>query len=167
MVERLSQPRPPTRPLSSRDMWVKLLRLLLLLACWAALAAYFVALYRLTLTPVAGTGDLTTGNTDPGASIELYLDHPDPLAAVWQLGGNLLLCAPMGLLLPVVTWSLRGPLRVAAAAAILMTLVELAQAVVVQGRAFDVDDLILNVIGATLAYIALGRRLTRWIRPSL
>ncbi|MGH3343318.1 MAG: VanZ family protein [Carbonactinosporaceae bacterium] len=165
MVDRMSGPRPPT-PLASRDVWVKALRLLLLLACWAALAAYLVVLYRMTLTPVAGTDGLTPGNTDPGASIELYLDHFDPVSAALQIGGNLLLCAPLGLLLPVVTWSLRGPLRLAAAVAILMTVVELAQGFLVPGRAFDVDDLILNVIGATLAYLVLGRRLSRGIRPS-
>jgi glycopeptide antibiotics resistance protein len=42
-----------------------------------------------------------------------------------------------------------------------MLLVELAQGAVVTGRAFDIDDVILNTTGALAGYLLLGRRLGR------
>jgi VanZ family protein len=41
---------------------------------------------------------------------------------------------------------------------VVMALVELAQGAVVQGRAFDLDDVILNTAGALLGHLLLGRR---------
>jgi len=42
-----------------------------------------------------------------------------------------------------------------------MLLVEFAQGALVTGRAFDVDDVILNTSGALIGYLLLGRRLSR------
>jgi hypothetical protein len=48
---------------------------------------------------------------------------------------------------------------------VVMALVELAQGAIVAGRAFDVDDVILNTTGALIGYVLLGRRLGRaWRR---
>ena len=46
-----------------------------------------------------------------------------------------------------------------------MTLVELIQGALVTGRAFDVDDVILNTAGALLGYLLLGRRMSRAVHP--
>jgi hypothetical protein len=48
---------------------------------------------------------------------------------------------------------------------VLIILVELVQGAIVAGRAFDVDDVILNTTGALIGYVLLGRRLGRaWRR---
>ena len=68
---------------------------------------------------------------------------------------------PFGLLLPVLAPGARGLLRVPALTALMMLLVELVQGALVTGRAFDIDDVILNTAGALLGYLLLGRRLGR------
>lgn len=99
-----------------------------------------------------------------------------PLRAVWralegkpvttgmweQMGGNLLLLAPLGVLLPLLTGA-RPPLwratLLAASASLALELLQLA------GRfgIADIDDLLLNTTGAVLAYAALrGAELSRW-----
>lgn len=45
--------------------------------------------------------------------------------------------------------------------AAVMLLVEFAQGALVTGRAFDIDDVILNTTGALIGYLILGRRVGR------
>ncbi|BFO18950.1 hypothetical protein SHKM778_53380 [Streptomyces sp. KM77-8] len=68
---------------------------------------------------------------------------------------------PFGVLAPVVAPRTRGFLQVLLLTAVVMLLVEFAQGALVTGRAFDVDDIILNTSGALLGYLLLGRRLSR------
>jgi glycopeptide antibiotics resistance protein len=82
-----------------------------------------------------------------------------------QLGGNVALGVPFGLLLPVLAPRTRRLVRVTAITAAVMILVELLQGTLVTGRAFDVDDVILNSAGAFLGYLILGRRLGRAVHP--
>lgn len=130
-----------------------------------ALVAFALVLARVTFTPQPDSQDLVTGNTDPGDSIRSYLDRPEVRDAVRQIGGNLVLCAPLGVLLPVVTARLRGPLRILLTVGGLMLVVEAVQGLFVVGRAFDIDDVILNATGAFLAYIFLGRHLAARVHP--
>jgi glycopeptide antibiotics resistance protein len=51
--------------------------------------------------------------------------------------------------------------RVVVLTGLVMALVELAQGSIVEGRAFDVDDVILNTTGALIGYLLLGRRIGR------
>jgi glycopeptide antibiotics resistance protein len=67
-------------------------------------------------------------------------------------------------LLPVVSTRLRGPLRLALVGALLSLAIETVQGAVVLGRAFDVDDVILNTAGVVLAYLLVGRRVSRLVR---
>lgn len=46
-----------------------------------------------------------------------------------------------------------------------MLLVELIQGALVTGRAFDIDDVLLNTTGALLGYALVGRRLGRAVYP--
>ena len=118
--------------------------------------------FRLTLTPIQDNGQ-AGGNTDPGRSLRFYLDRPIK-EAVLQMGGNLLLLAPLGVLLPIVWVSLRGPIRLALLSGMFSLAIEAVQGTVVIGRAFDVDDVILNVVGVVLAYLFLGRKLSKSLR---
>jgi glycopeptide antibiotics resistance protein len=54
---------------------------------------------------------------------------------------------------------------VIALTAVVMMLVELVQGAMVTGRAFDIDDVLLNVTGAMAGYLLLGRRMGRAVHP--
>ncbi|MDQ1050520.1 VanZ family protein [Streptomyces sp. V4I2] len=137
------------------------LRLLAMLCAFAVMVAFAVVLARLTLEPSPASEALTHTNMRPGRSLRAYLDQPALRDAVKQIGGNLLLGVPFGVLVPVVAPRTRGMLRVLLLTATVMLLVECAQGALVNGRAFDIDDVILNTTGALVGYLLLGRRLSR------
>lgn len=136
-----------------------------MLAAFIGTVLFSVVLARLTLEPSAASVDLVHSNVRPGHSINAYLDGASTLEAVRQLGGNLLLGLPFGVLLPVLMPPARGLLRVAVVTVCLMTLVELIQGALVTGRVFDIDDVILNTAGSLLGYLLIGRRLGRAVHP--
>ncbi|MFE4262074.1 VanZ family protein [Streptomyces sp. NPDC056883] len=140
-------------------------RALAMVAAFVGTVLFSVVLARLTLEPSAASVDLVHSNVRPGHSISAYLDGASTAQAVRQLGGNLLLGLPFGVLLPVLMPPARGLLRVAAVTVCLMTLVELIQGALVTGRVFDIDDVILNTTGALLGYLLIGRRLGRAVHP--
>ncbi|MER8220284.1 VanZ family protein [Streptomyces sp. NPDC094143] len=137
------------------------LRLLATLCAFAFMVAFAVVLARLTLQPSPASEALTHTNLRPGDSLRAYLDQPALRDAVKQIGGNILLGVPFGVLVPVVAPRTRGILRVLLLTALVMLLVEFAQGALVTGRAFDIDDVILNTTGALIGYLLLGRRLSR------
>ena len=136
-----------------------------MLFAFAAMVAFAAVLARLTLQPSPASEALTHTNLRPGNSLRAYLDQPAIRDTVKQLGGNVLLGVPFGLLLPVVIPKARGILRVLFITALVMLLVELVQGAVITGRAFDIDDVILNTTGALLGYLILGRRMGRAVHP--
>lgn len=140
-------------------------RALAMVAAFVGTVLFSVVLARLTLEPSAASVALVHSNVRPGHSINAYLDGASTAEVVRQLGGNLLLGLPFGVLLPVLMPPARGLLRVAAVTVCLMTLVELIQGALVTGRVFDIDDVILNTTGALLGYLLIGRRLGRAVHP--
>jgi glycopeptide antibiotics resistance protein len=139
------------------------LRLLAMACAFVFMVAFAVVLARLTLQPSPASVPLTHSNLHPGRSLRAYLDQPGLRDAVRQIGGNLLLGIPFGVLVPVLAPRARGILQVLLLTVIVMLLVELAQGALVTGRAFDIDDVILNTTGALGGYLLLGRRLGRWV----
>ncbi|MEU0224576.1 VanZ family protein [Streptomyces sp. NPDC006284] len=137
------------------------LRLLATACAFVFMVAFAVVLARLTLNPSPASEALTHTNMHPGRSLRAYLDQPALRDAVKQIGGNILLGVPFGVLVPVVAPRTRGLLRVLLLTAIVMLLVEFAQGALVTGRAFDIDDVILNSTGALIGYLLLGRRMSR------
>ncbi|MFJ3492248.1 VanZ family protein [Streptomyces sp. NPDC086091] len=137
------------------------LRLLAMLIAFGFMVAFAVVLARLTLEPSPASESLIHTNLHPGRSLEAYLNQPELRDAVKQIGGNILLGVPFGVLVPVVAPRTRGVLRVALLTATVMLLVEVAQGALVTGRAFDIDDVILNTSGALIGYLLLGRRMSR------
>ncbi|MFE5486322.1 VanZ family protein [Streptomyces sp. NPDC056527] len=131
----------------------------------AAMVAFGVVLARLTLQPSPASEVLTHVNLRPGDSIRAYLGQPAFQDTVKQLGGNILLGVPFGLLLPVVSPRTRGFVRIALLTVATMLLVELIQGALVTGRAFDIDDVLLNTTGALLGYALVGRRMGRAVYP--
>ncbi|GGL63995.1 VanZ family protein [Streptomyces fumigatiscleroticus] len=137
------------------------LRLLAMASAFVVMVAFAVVLARLTLQPSPASEALTHTNLHPGRSLRAYLDQPALRDAVRQVGGNLLLGVPFGILVPVVAPRTRGVLRVLLLTAVVMLMVEFAQGAMITGRAFDIDDVILNTAGALLGYLLIGRRLSR------
>ncbi|WLQ32080.1 VanZ family protein [Streptomyces castrisilvae] len=144
----------------SRGWGRLLLRVSLLGLAFLALVGFSVVLAKVTLTPSPASEDLVTSNLRPGRSLRQYAEDYTFLAACKQAGGNLLLGMPFGVLLPVLVPRRLRMIRMILLTVLVIAVVELAQGALVAGRAFDVDDVILNTAGAVLAYLLIGRRLS-------
>ena len=72
-------------------------------------------------------------------------------SAIINLGGNILMFIPLGLLLPKVFPKLSSLPRVLLTTAAIITAVEIIQLFTLVGSC-DIDDLILNVLGSALGY---------------
>ncbi|MFJ1602396.1 VanZ family protein [Streptomyces sp. NPDC088253] len=157
--------RRPSVPTQERKVLPLPVRLLVMLLAFVAMVAFAVALARLTLEPSPASKALIHTNLHPGSSLRAYLDQPALRDAVKQIGGNVLLGVPFGVLVPVLIPKARGILRVLLLTAVVMLLVELVQGTLITGRAFDIDDVILNTSGALVGYVLLGRRIGRAVHP--
>ncbi len=157
--------RPRVPRLQRRSMGALLARTAVITVAFVCMIAFAVALAKATLVPSPASDALIHTNLRPGASIRAYLDQPELRDAVKQIGGNILLGVPFGILLPALFPRTRGLLRVAVVTALVMVMVETAQGLIVEGRAFDIDDVILNTTGALLGYLPFGRRLGRALHP--
>ncbi|WP_242910385.1 VanZ family protein [Actinomadura terrae] len=138
------------------------LRILAVAVTLGMLSVFFYYVFQLTLSSVHDQGQ-AGGNTDPGRSLRFYLDRPTREALV-QIGGNVALLMPLGALLPTVFTSVRGPIRIALAGALVSLAIEMTQGLTVTGRAFDIDDVILNTTGVVMAYLLIGRKVSLLIR---
>ncbi|MFJ2959347.1 VanZ family protein [Streptomyces sp. NPDC087270] len=156
---------PPAPLLQRRSAVALAARALVLAVLVVAMVAFAVALARVTLVPSPASDALVHTNLRPGASIRAYLDQPDTRDTVKQIGGNILLGVPFGILLPTLFPRTRGLIRVVVVTALVMLMVETTQGAIVEGRAFDIDDVILNTAGSLLGYLALGLRLGRALHP--
>jgi glycopeptide antibiotics resistance protein len=157
---RKTDPEPkPARP--ERHQLPLVLRLFSMLLAFAVMVAFAVVLAKLTLEPSPASKALVHTNLHPGRSLKAYLDQPAMRDAIRQIGGNVLLGIPFGVLVPVFAPRARGILRVLLLTATVMLLVEFAQGTLITGRAFDIDDVILNTAGALIGWVLMGRRLGR------
>ncbi|KAA0943318.1 MULTISPECIES: VanZ family protein [Streptomyces] len=159
--------RPPREPKPARERRRPplIVRLLVMLVALAAMVAFAAVLAKLTLQPSPASEALTHNNIHPGRSLQAYLDQPELRDAVKQIGGNIVLGIPFGVLLPLLVPGTRGILRVTLLTALAMLLVEVVQGTFITGRAFDIDDVILNTSGALIGYLLLGRRMSRAVHP--
>ncbi|MFE7483729.1 VanZ family protein [Streptomyces sp. NPDC057552] len=137
-----------------------LLRVSVLTVVLLGLVVFSYFLAKVTLTPSPASADIVTSNLQPGRSLRQYAEDYTFLAACKQAGGNLLLGVPFGLLLPFLVPRRLRMISMTLLTAATMVLVELVQGALVTGRAFDIDDVILNTSGALLGYFLLGRRIS-------
>lgn len=72
-------------------------------------------------------------------------------AAIRNLAGNIFLFTPLGIFLPVVFPMLRFFFRTFFSTLLIISVIELTQLALMVGSC-DVDDLLLNVLGASLGY---------------
>ncbi len=90
-------------------------------------------------------------NLIPLASIRLFLNHPVPGVAFDNLVGNVAMFVPLGMLLPLLFSRVRTWADVLWRAAVVSAAIELVQ-FVTGARATDVDDVILNSLGALIGF---------------
>ncbi|WNI34356.1 VanZ family protein [Streptomyces sp. ITFR-6] len=124
------------------------------------MVGFSVVLAKVTLTPSPASEELVKSNLRPGRSLRQYAEDYTFLAACKQAGGNLVLGMPFGVLLPILVPRRLRMIRMVLLTVLVIAIVELVQGALVAGRAFDVDDVILNTAGALLGYLLLGRRLS-------
>ena len=95
-------------------------------------------------------------NLIPFRTIRLFWEalhsHTYRTAAVINLFGNVIMFIPLGFLLPRVFWKLESVWKVLLTVVFSIIAVELLQLLTLVGTC-DIDDLILNVIGAAMGYI--------------
>jgi hypothetical protein len=151
------------RRTTSRAWHVPVLRIFAIAGAALCLAVFCYWAAAVTFTPI-NDGGQAVGNTDVGHSLRFYLDRPSVKEAARQIGGNLVLLAPLGILLPLVFAGLHTVPRIALVAVFGSAAVETVQGVFVPGRAFDIDDILLNVAGIIAAYLLVGRRVTTAVR---
>ncbi|MEV5748468.1 VanZ family protein [Actinoallomurus sp. NPDC052308] len=149
----------------SRPFITRVIRWLWILLALAVAVVFAVALARLTLRPMPGASGQVHDNPHPGATLRFYLDRPSIKEAVLEIGGNLALLMPLGVLLPVLFDRFRGVIRLTLTVALISLAIEAVQGLLITGRSFDVDDVILNTAGAMIAYLVVGRRFGRWAHP--
>ncbi|WP_216211384.1 VanZ family protein [Amycolatopsis aidingensis] len=89
----------------------------------------------------------------PGTDL---VDAFAPTGSPWQVMGNLVLLAPLGALIPLRVRASRSLVKLALAALIVSTIVEVGQYLLHTGRVTATDDIVLNTLGAVA-----GARLTR------
>ncbi|MFE9060708.1 MULTISPECIES: VanZ family protein [Streptomyces] len=154
-----------TALLQRRSFGARAARLLVLVLAFVCMVGFAAALAKATLVPQPGSVDLVHTNLHPGRSLHAYVDQPAFQDTVKQIGGNVLLGAPFGVLLPMLLPKARGAVRVVVVTALVMVAVETVQGLIVEGRAFDIDDVILNTSGALLGYVVIGRWLGHALHP--
>ena len=155
-------PAEKDRRQATRHALPLLLRVSAMLVAFVCMVAFAVALARITLAPSPASARLIHSNLHPGRSLRLYLEQARTMDAVRQIGGNVLLGAPFGVLVPVLAPRARGVLRVLTLTALVMLAVELVKGALVTGRACrGNDDVLLNTTGALLGWLLVGRRLGR------
>lgn len=130
------------------------------------LAAHLLFVGWLTLRPLAVPW-VAPANLHPLATIRTDL-ATGPRAALEGIGGGLLLLAPMGVLLPLAAGRLHRPLPGTAARTVCAgALISLGIALVqsgVPGQVVNVDSVLLNTAGVTLAQLLAFPLLRRWLR---
>jgi glycopeptide antibiotics resistance protein len=124
------------------------------------LFAYLVGLGVLVFAPFGRAMDLGDRlNLDPLATIDRALELGPRSMAFRLLLGNVAAFLPLGLLLPMAA-RVRWPLGLVLIGAVALSLaIELGQLAISVGlgyayRSTDIDDVILNVVGALLGYAA-------------
>jgi glycopeptide antibiotics resistance protein len=119
-----------------------------LLFAWSLVVAYLAFFpMHIILYDWHGTFSLV-----PFASSIDLIRHATPFTAVKNIAGNVLLFLPFGILLPLLFAKLQRVWPLAWRAAVLSAAIEIVQ-IPTQVRATDVDDVILNVVGALIGLL--------------
>ncbi len=138
-------------------------RVIMSVAAVIALVAWVSQVVNLTVIGYTGLPRLP-GEWRPFFSMwRIAVDSDDWL---YQLGGNVALFLPLGLLLPIVWRSVfRRLIPTLLTGLVLSSAIEIVQATVISGRVATTDDVILNVLGIIVGWL-LWRVLARTLNPT-
>lgn len=120
----------------------------------ASFIIYLFALFYLTIgksAPVMINGMEQRANLIPFHTINNYLKQITRLHAIVNLAGNLLLLLPMAVYLPYFIKALRSFWKDTLAVFAIILMIEITEYISRRGS-FDVDDIILNLLGAMVGY---------------
>lgn len=126
---------------------------------YLALGLYLLVLFGLTFAPFGANSDLEGRiNLEPLGTIRSALRHGSGSTVFRLMVFNIVAFLPLGLLLPAVAARARSMAVVLVLAVALSAAIELGQLAVSQAlgyayRSTDVDDVILNVLGAVVGYV--------------
>lgn len=95
---------------------------------------------------------LSTANFTPFKTIKMYIEYSYKLNSAENLLGNIVVLIPFGMLFPLITKKNWGYLGMLACAFAFVLGIEVFQLFSAFG-AFDVDDILLNCLGASLGYL--------------
>ncbi|MDF2628320.1 MAG: hypothetical protein K0R39_2151 [Symbiobacteriaceae bacterium] len=136
---------------------------------WVATLVYFAALLRVILFKYSHSFQVMLGSVDrpplserirfinlvPFRSIAFYLTTDlNPWIAVENLAGNLLAFVPLGFLVPLLFPRLNKGWHTAAVSFAVSLSLEMVQLLTAMGQ-FDIDDLLVNVLGAIVGWMLL------------
>jgi glycopeptide antibiotics resistance protein len=91
-------------------------------------------------------------NFAPFKSILELLNHSWYVVALRNIGGNVLLFVPLGVLMPLKNKAINSKWKMIVVACLVSLIIELFQLFVVPSRSADVDDFILNILGGLVGY---------------
>lgn len=116
--------------------------------------AYLILLVKLIVFkyPSSMVFDVADGNYVPFKTIMPYLKgQPTWIVAIYNIGGNIVSFIPLGFFVPAIYC--RPPMlkQVLAFALLFSAILEGVQ-VLLRAGVFDIDDIILNVLGAVVGY---------------
>ncbi|MBP5609679.1 MAG: VanZ family protein [Lachnospiraceae bacterium] len=125
----------------------------------ASFIIYILALFYLTIgksAPVVINGQAQRANLIPFHTIANYgkmiiKGHSLAAVAIINLAGNLLLLLPMAVYLPYFIKTLRSFWKDTLTVLGIILLIEIAEYITARGS-FDIDDIILNLLGAVIGY---------------
>jgi glycopeptide antibiotics resistance protein len=123
------------------------------------LAGFLLALWLigglvLTLEPAHPLpGQVVDDNLVPFQTLGIYLNNLGSWFWMRNLLGNIALLLPLGVLGPIALPTLDRWWRIAFVALLVSTAIELTQ-LLVPDRSADIDDVLVNVAGALLGYLA-------------
>ncbi len=118
---------------------------------------YLLFVFHLTLFPmyiIPGGISPSRANFDPFLTTQNMLRYLSPYTLT-QILGNLILLAPLGIFLPLLAPATRTWWRILGIGFLITLVIEICQYFLAV-RVFDIDDLILNTLGAGLGYAIYG-----------
>lgn len=140
------------------------LRILFILYCLALFAVLFLdSEYRLLVTlynkNVFSKEHLSTINIIPFKSLIDFFSNWNIKILILNIGVNLILFMPMGFFIPILFKNKIGNIKKFTLIMIIVTvIIEILQFLTYRGST-DIDDVILNVFGAILAYLFVKSRI--------
>lgn len=118
---------------------------------------YILALVNLTLFPIIteSYGWYRNWNLTPFRTIAGYLKQPFWIISIRNLAGNILLLVPFGVLVPLLDPRIRTMKKAVLSGFLFSLTIELLQLSVpyFSSRSPDIDDIILNTLGAILGFM--------------